>query len=73
MNKINENVIGKNLKKFRTEQHFTQQSFAHHLHVSRQAISAYERGIALPDILLLQQIADLLNISLDTIVGRIST
>lgn len=63
-------AIAENIKKLRTEHHMSQETFAHKLHLLRQTISAYERGVTLPNILVLIQIADLFGITLDELTGR---
>lgn len=47
-----------------------QNTLALELHIGRQSISAYERGVTLPDIYLLMQIADYFDVSLDELTGR---
>lgn len=47
-----------------------QNTLALELHIGRQSISAYERGVTLPDIYLLMQIADYFDVSLDELAGR---
>ena len=49
-----------------------QADLAQKLNISRQSLSAYERGITLPDIYLLIEIADFFRISLDELTGRIT-
>lgn len=65
-----QNIIGENIKKLRMEHQMNQETFARKLHLLRQTISAYERGVTLPDILVLMHIADLFGITLDELAGR---
>lgn len=52
------------------ENEMKQNALADELHVRRQTISAYERGITLPDIYSLMDIADYFDITLDELTGR---
>lgn len=40
------------------------------LNIGRQTLSAYERGVTLPDVLALIEIADYFGVSLDELTGR---
>ena len=51
------------LSEIRKERNVTQQDIADHLNVTRQAVSAWERGKALPDILTGIAVADFLRVS----------
>lgn len=65
-----ENVIGKNIKRLRRQQEIKQTVLASELNIGRQTLSAYERGVTLPDILSLIRIADYFEVSLDELTGR---
>ena len=58
------------LKKYREENNLTQEDLANKLHVSRQAISKYETGRAYPSIDILQDIAKLLNMTVDELLSK---
>lgn len=64
------NTIGNNIKKLRKESGITQEQIASKLCIGRQALSNYETGKRIPDIYELIVLADLFEVSLDTIVGR---
>ena len=49
--------VGTHIKRLRTEKHMTQEELAEQLHVTRQAVSAWETGKALPDVETLERIA----------------
>lgn len=68
--KEKQSIIGMNIKKLRTDHQMNQTAFGDKLHLLRQTISAYERGVTLPDIFVLIQIADLFDITLDELAGR---
>lgn len=60
--------VSQHIKAIRQRQNLTQEEFATQLAVSRQAVSKWERGTALPDIENLMYISDLYNVSLDEII-----
>ena len=64
------NTIGKNIKKLRRQNAVKQDVLASCLHMRRQTISSYERGITLPSIFTLIRIADFFNVTLDELTGR---
>ena len=62
--------FGNILLRRRKELGFTQEYIAKALHLSAQAISKWERGETMPDILLLPALADLLQTSTDELLGH---
>ena len=62
--------FGNILLRRRKELGFTQEYIAKDLHLSAQAISKWERGETMPDILLLPALADLLQTSTDELLGH---
>ena len=64
------NVIGENIKRLRKQQEIKQAVLAPKLNIGRQTLSAYERGVTLPDVLALIEIADYFGVSLDELTGR---
>lgn len=71
---INENdfklIVAKNLIKFRKANGLTQLELAEKLNYSDKAISKWERGESLPDIYMLQIIADMFGITLNDLVSE---
>lgn len=65
-----ENTVAENIRRLRLKHQLKQADLAKKLNISRQSLSAYERGITLPDIYLLIEIAELFKISLDELAGR---
>ena len=65
-----ENTVAENIRRLRLKNQLKQADLAKKLNLSRQSLSAYERGITLPDIYLLIEIAELFKISLDELAGR---
>ena len=64
------NTIGKNIKKLRRQNAVKQDVLASSLHLRRQTVSSYERGVTLPNIFILIRIADFFNVTLDELTGR---
>lgn len=58
-------AIGDKIKMLRCERNITQAQLANHLHVTAQAVSKWEKGIASPDINLLVPIADFFGVTVD--------
>lgn len=62
--------LSEQIKKYRKENNLTQEQFASKLFVSKQAVSKWETNRSYPDINLLPQIAEMLNISIDELIGK---
>ena len=58
-------LIAKNLIHFRTMAGLTQLELATKLNYSDKSISKWERGVAIPDVLVLKQLADIYGIKVD--------
>lgn len=65
--------LSEQIKKYRKENNLTQEQFASKLFVSKQAVSKWETNRSYPDINLLPQIAEMLNISIDELIGKKET
>ena len=63
-------VIANNLMKYRKKAKLTQVELAEKLNYSDKAVSKWERGDSLPDIIVLNDIAKLFNISLDCLISE---
>ena len=61
--------IGKNIAKYRKAKGFTQEELGAKLGVTNQAVSKWESEVSMPDIMLLPEIANALNITLDDLYG----
>ena len=61
--------FGENLAKLRAERNMSQAELAQSLHVSRQAVSNWERDKSYPDLDTLQQLTQVLGVSADTILS----
>lgn len=62
--------LGKNLKYMRKCHNMSQSQLAGKLWLDRSSISGYEIGKRMPDILILWEMAEIMNVSLDELVGR---
>ncbi len=61
-------VLGKNIVAFRKREGLTQAGLAEKLNYSDKAVSKWERGESIPDVLTLVQIADLFDISVNDLL-----
>ena len=61
--------IGKSIAKYRKAKGFTQEELGAKLGVTNQAVSKWESEVSMPDIMLLPEIATVLNITLDDLYG----
>lgn len=59
-----------NLRELRIKQEFTQTELAEKLHLSRTAISNYEKGKMQPSIETIIQISEIFNISIDKLLKQ---
>jgi transcriptional regulator with XRE-family HTH domain len=62
--------IGKNIKSLRHSSGFTQAYLAESLGISVQAVSKWENGTSLPDIMLLPELAREFGISIDELFSE---
>jgi len=62
--------LADNIYQFRTEQNMSQLDLADALEVSRQSVSKWETGAAVPELDKLIKLSDLFGVSLDALVGR---
>ena len=65
-----EKTIGKTIKETRIEQGLSQQALANLIGVTHASISYWENGVNIPNVLDVWKIADVLNISIDELIGR---
>lgn len=62
-------IIGKNIAEYRKIAGLSQIDFAEKLNYSDKAVSKWERGESLPDVIVLKQIADMFGITLNDLAG----
>ena len=71
---MDQEKIGKIIKKVRTDNNLTQKQFADKYGVTYQAVSKWERGINIPDITLIKQISNDYNINISELLdGKLNT
>lgn len=61
-------IVAQNLTQLRKEHQLTQIQLAEQIHYSDKAVSKWERGESLPDLVVLKQLADYYNVTLDALV-----
>ena len=61
--------IGENIKLYRRANNITQEELADMLGISCQSISRWERGICYPELELIPEIAEILGVSVDSLLG----
>lgn len=62
-------MLGDNIKALRKSKGFTQEELAIRLHVVRQTVSKWERGLAVPDADTLQMLSDVLEADVSQLLG----
>jgi len=67
---MEQNILGKNIAALRKAKGMTQNALANQLGVTFQAVSKWETGQACPDIVMLPELADLFEVSIDALFGR---
>lgn len=65
---MNQEQFSKIIKKLRIENKLTQKEFAEKLGVTYQAVSKWENGKNMPDIMLLKEISNIFNIDIDELL-----
>jgi transcriptional regulator with XRE-family HTH domain len=63
--------IGANIRYFRRKANLSIEQLAEQIPVSRPTLSNWENGLRTPDVYKLARIADILNISVDVLIGHI--
>ena len=58
------------LRELRIAKGYTQQDIADKIHVNKQTISQYERGIRQPQIEVLEELADVFNVDMNYLLGK---
>ena len=61
-------MLNENIKKYRKQQNWSQEELAMQLHVVRQTISKWEKGLSVPDAEQLIQMAALFNVSVSALL-----
>ena len=66
-------TFGQKFARLRKEKGMTQEEIAEKVNISSQAVSKWENDISLPDISVLPSLADLLDTTIDNLLGREKT
>lgn len=62
-------MLGENVKNLRKSKGYSQEALAGRLHVVRQTISKWEKGISVPDAEMLSQMAELFEVPVSELLG----
>lgn len=62
-------MFGENLKTIRKAKGYTQEELAIKIHVVRQTISKWEKGLSVPDADILSKLADVLEVDVSKLLG----
>lgn len=62
-------MFGENLKNLRKQKGLSQEELAERLHIVRQTVSKWEKGLSVPDADLLIRIAEIFETSVSTLLG----
>lgn len=62
-------MFSENLKTLRMRKGYTQETLAIKVHVVRQTVSKWEKGLSVPDAVTLQKIAEVLEVSVNELLG----
>lgn len=63
-------MFSDNLKRIRKEKGFSQEQLAVKLNVVRQTVSKWEKGFSVPDADLLMKLAEVLDVTVDDLLGK---
>lgn len=63
-------MLGDNIKILRKQKGYSQETLAGQLNVVRQTVSKWEKGISVPDAEMLSRIAELLEVSVEELLGN---
>lgn len=62
-------MLGENLRRMRERRGITQEELAERVHVVRQTVSKWEKGLSVPDADLLMAVAEALQVSVSDLIG----
>lgn len=66
-------MFSENLKNYRKAKGYTQEELAERIHVVRQTVSKWEMGLSVPDVELLQRLAEALDVDVAKLLGETVT
>ena len=62
-------MLGENIRILRKRKGYSQETLAQQLHVVRQTVSKWEKGLSVPDAQMLSRLAELLEVSVSDLLG----
>lgn len=62
-------MLGDNIKEYRKNKGYSQETFAQALNVVRQTVSKWEKGYSVPDAVMLEKMAEVLEVSVGDLLG----
>lgn len=62
-------MLGENIKRLRKRNGYSQETLAQQLNVVRQTVSKWEKGISVPDAVMLTKIAELFEVTVEELLG----
>ncbi|MBQ6839721.1 MAG: helix-turn-helix domain-containing protein [Oscillospiraceae bacterium] len=65
-------MLNDNIKILRKNKGLTQEELSIRLNVVRQTVSKWEKGLSVPDAVMLQRIADVLDVSVNQLLGSVA-
>lgn len=63
-------MLSDNIRTLRKQKGYSQETLAERLHIVRQTVSKWEKGVSVPDAELLQALADALEVSVNDLLGE---
>lgn len=66
-------MLNENIKNLRKQKGYSQETLAQELNVVRQTVSKWEKGYSVPDAVMLEKLAELLEVSVSDLLGGVST
>lgn len=63
-------MLGENIRTLRRQKGYSQEALAEKLHVVRQTVSKWEKGLSVPDAALLQALAELFEVPVSSLLGE---
>ena len=63
-------MLSENIRELRKQKGYSQETFAQALNVVRQTVSKWEKGYSVPDAVMLEKMADVLDVSVGDLRGK---
>ena len=62
-------MLGENIRNLRKNKGYSQETLAEQLHVVRQTVSKWEKGLSVPDAEMLNRLSELFEVPVDVLLG----